>query len=57
MIWCTMIECLWNVYDMVHDDSISVEQAFYGYMFLKDHLILSKMEGFWGTAQQWVSQK
>ena len=57
MIWCTMIECLWNVYDMVHDDRISVEQAFYGYMFLKDHLILSKMEGFWGTAQQWVPQK
>ena len=33
---------------MERRDGISVEQAFYGYMFLKDHLILSKMEGFWG---------
>jgi hypothetical protein len=45
------------VYDVERRDGISVEQAFYGYMFLKDHLILSKMEGFWGAALQWVPQK
>ena len=67
MMWSTMIECLWNVYDVEHDDSMIVEcgaqrwnisRAGILWLYvLKDHLILSKMEGFWGAALQWVPQK